>query len=70
MSEDALRWLLRRLPHGEPTDASVPPLSAAAEAFLASFVVNGGAVHDPLEFTIFGKGLELADRTFQSVQPD
>jgi N-acetyl sugar amidotransferase len=70
MSEDALRWLLRRLPHGEPTDASVPPLSAAAEAFLASFVVNGGAVHDPLEFTIFGKGLELADRALRPVQPD
>ena len=66
MSEDALRWLLGRLPHGEPAEASVPPLSAAAKAFLNGFVVNDGAVQVPLEFTIFGKGPELVDRVDQS----
>jgi N-acetyl sugar amidotransferase len=66
MSEDALRWLLRRLPHGEPVESTDRSLSEEAQRFVDGYVVNGGAVHDPLEFTIFGKGLELADRVVHS----
>ena len=61
MSEDALRWLLRRLPHGEPGGMDRPALSETAQRFVDGYVVNGGAVHEPAEFTIFGKGLELED---------
>jgi N-acetyl sugar amidotransferase len=66
MSEDALRWLLRRLPHGEPAESADRTLSADAQRFVDEYVVNGGTVHDPLGFTIFGKGLELADTAVQS----
>ncbi len=62
MSEEALRWVLRRLPFGEPeeTDAS-EALSTEAQRFIDGFTVTSGTVHDPDEFTLFGKGLELEE---------
>jgi N-acetyl sugar amidotransferase len=60
MSEDALRWSLRRLPFGEPEGTETAgPLSDEAERFIAEFIVTSGAVHDSEAFTLFGKGLEL-----------
>ena len=59
MTEDAFRWILRRLPHGEADESPYAEgLSDAARVFIEGFQVTAGRVHDSEQFTIFGKGLE------------
>jgi len=62
VTEDAFRWILQRLPHGEKMleQSKTHALSKRAQTFVNGFQRGSAVVHETASFTVFGKGLEIS----------